>query len=76
MSQLIVRNIEASIVRQLKLNAAQHGRSAEEEHREILRKTLGAERHRTPDFKALLAEIPEGEDIFLRESDRGRPVAL
>ena len=40
MAQLIVRNIEDAVVEALKLRAAQHGRSAEAEHRELLRKAL------------------------------------
>jgi antitoxin FitA len=40
MAQLIVRNIEAEVVEALKLRAAQHGRSAEAEHRELLRQAL------------------------------------
>jgi antitoxin FitA len=40
MSQLTVRNVSAQIVRALKQRAAAHGRSAEAEHREILRQAL------------------------------------
>ena len=40
MSQLTVRNVSAEIVRSLKQRAAAHGRSAEAEHREILREAL------------------------------------
>ena len=40
MSQLTVRNVSAQIVRTLKQRAAAHGRSAEAEHREILREAL------------------------------------
>ncbi len=39
-AQLIVRNIDAKVVRALKLRAARHGRSAEAEHREILHEAL------------------------------------
>jgi plasmid stability protein len=42
MSQLTVRSISAELVRSLKQRAAAHGRSAEAEHREILRKALQA----------------------------------
>lgn len=76
MAQLIVRNIEASIVRQLKRNAAEHGRSAEEEHREILRAALGAKDPRVPDFKALLDAIPSGDEVFARVRDLGRAIEL
>jgi antitoxin FitA len=40
MAQLIVRNIDGEIVEALKRRAALHGRSAEAEHREILREVL------------------------------------
>ena len=40
MAQLTVRNIKEEVVRALKQRAAAHGRSAEAEHREILRAAL------------------------------------
>jgi len=40
MAQLTVRNIAEHLVRTLKQRAAKHGRSAEAEHREILRQAL------------------------------------
>lgn len=40
MAQLIVRNVARQIVLALKQTAAANGRSAEDEHREILRETL------------------------------------
>lgn len=39
-TNLIVRNIDPSVVQALKVAAARHGRSAEAEHREILRAAL------------------------------------
>jgi antitoxin FitA len=77
MAQLLVRDIETEVVRELKVRAALNGRSAEEEHREILR---GALKHAGPpsSLKGLLLEIPNvGEDRdFERPLDRGRPVEL
>jgi len=77
MAQLLVRNIEDDVVRELKLRAARHGRSAEEEHREILRAAL---RQAGPpaSLKQLLLEMPDvGDDRdFERPDDRGRPVEL
>jgi plasmid stability protein len=77
MAQLLVRDIESDVVRELKVRAAQHGRSAEEEHRQILREAL---RTKGPvkSLKALLLEMPDiGEDSdFERPEDRGRPVEL
>ena len=40
MAQLTVRNVSPQLIRSLKSRAAAHGRSAEAEHREILRKVL------------------------------------
>ena len=40
MAQLIVRNLEDDVVQALRIRAAQHGRSAESEHRELLREAL------------------------------------
>ena len=40
MAQLTVRNVSPQVIRTLKSRAATHGRSAEAEHREILRKVL------------------------------------
>ena len=77
MAQLIVRNLEDEVVRELKLRAARHDRSAEEEHREILRQALQSGYAATP-LKELLRQIPNvGEDRdFERSRDRGRPVEL
>jgi plasmid stability protein len=77
MAQLLVRDIESDVVHELKIRAARHGRSAEEEHREILR---GALRHSGPrtSLKELLLAIPDvGDDRdFERPTDFGRPVEL
>ena len=76
-AQLIVRNIEDDVVKALKLSAAEHGRSAEEEHRELLRSALLRPRRVEPDFKTLLASIPAGDDeIFERSRDVGRDIVL
>jgi antitoxin FitA len=39
-AQLTVRKLDDEIVRRLKIRAAEHGRSAEAEHREILKQAL------------------------------------
>jgi plasmid stability protein len=44
MPTLTVRNLDADVVRRLRIRAAEHGRSAEAEHRAILQAALvGAE---------------------------------
>jgi len=40
MATLTVRNLDENVVRRLRIRAAEHGRSAEAEHREILRTAL------------------------------------
>jgi plasmid stability protein len=40
LAQLIVRNVDDDLVQRLKRRAAEHGRSAEEEHRQLLRTAL------------------------------------
>jgi plasmid stability protein len=77
MAQLLVRDIESDVVRELKIRAARHGRSAEEEHRQILREALRGQGP-TKTLKELLLEMPDvGEDRdFDRPEDRGRAVEL
>jgi antitoxin FitA len=40
MGRLTVRNVDDEVIRRLKLRAVEHGRSAEAEHREILKQAL------------------------------------
>jgi len=62
MAQLVVRNIEEDLVKELKVRAARNGRSAEEEHRQILREALRPAEPRSS-FKELLSQMPDvGED--------------
>ena len=60
-TNLIVRNVDEEIVQSLKEQAAKHGRSAEAEHREILKAALRRPRKRS--FYEVLAAMPNvGED--------------
>jgi antitoxin FitA len=76
MAQLIVRNIPQEVVARLKQRAAKRGRSAEAEHREILRQALLAPA--AASLKAMLNDIPDvGRDAdFARPRRLGRRVAL
>ncbi len=67
MAQLIVRDLPAEIVVALKRRAAKRNRSAEQEHREILKAALKGPKRRP--LAAVLAAIPNvGEDSdFVRE---------
>ncbi len=77
MAQLIVRNLDDEIVRELKMQAVRHGRSAEAEHREILRRALRPSPARKS-LKEVLLSMPDvGEDAdFERVRDTGREVEL
>ena len=52
---LSVRNLDDDLIARLKRRAARHGRSAEAEHREILRQALAVEAE--PDFDELAAKL-------------------
>jgi antitoxin FitA len=52
---LHVRNLDDELITRLKRRAARHGRSAEAEHREILRQALADEEQ--PSFEKLAAEL-------------------
>ena len=75
--QLVVRNLDEELVRALQLRAAQKHRSAEAEHREILREALIPRRQGTT-LKDLLRGMPTvGEDAaFVRAMDLGRKTRL
>jgi plasmid stability protein len=59
-AQLIVRNLEDDLVEALKIRAARHGRSAEAEHRELLREALLRRSSRS--LKEHLLAIPDAGD--------------
>ena len=76
MAQLIVRDIDKALVDLLKRRAAAHGRSAEAEHREILRAVL--QPRPMMSLKDHLLAMPDvGDDAdFVIERSRGRKVTL
>lgn len=69
MANLIVRDIDESLVRALKQRAAKYGRSAEAEHREILASVLRQPRKRS--LAKALAAIPNvgRDEDFARAED-------
>jgi plasmid stability protein len=69
MADLVVRNLERSIVEALKKRALRHGRSAEAEHRAILESALAHTRRKT--FAQVLASIPDvgTDEDFARKQD-------
>jgi len=76
MAQLIVRELEESVVRALKVRAASKGVSAEAEHRAILRDVLLRRSSRS--FKEALLAMPDvGNDAdFAIERDVDRDDGL
>jgi plasmid stability protein len=76
MAQLIVRNLPHEVVTRLKQRAAEHNRSAEAEHRQILLHALLGEDKRS--LKALLAQMPDvgNDEDFDRPRAKARRVAL
>jgi antitoxin FitA len=74
MAQLIVRNLSDELVLSLKRRAAAANRSAEEEHREILRAALQGTRRRS--FAQLIAAMPnvgKDEDFIRSQQDTRTP---
>lgn len=78
MGNLLVRDVPDELVRRLKERARAHGRSAEAEHREILRQQLSADDGTRFDIlaaqlRALTSDRPQtpAEDL-LREARDGR----
>lgn len=78
MAQLLVRDIEASIVKRLRARAAAEGVSVEEAHRRLLRSTLLGD---VPDAKGSFVEylrsMPTAEEVEIaRAPDLPREVVL
>ena len=74
MGQLTVRKVAAEWVRTLKARAAAHGRSAEAEHREILREALeegeGDFVARARRLRARLRSTVDSVDVIRADRDR------
>ena len=70
-AQLMVRNVDDAVVRELKKRAARRNHSAEQEHREILEQALLRPRRRS--LAEVLAAMPDaGDDVDFerRQIDR------
>ncbi len=79
MGQLTVRNVDDRVIRALKRQAAEHGRSAEAEHREILRMALVDEDRtrasfieRTAALRDRFRSSVDSADVIRADRDRGR----
>lgn len=71
MAALTVRNLDDAIVRALRIRAAENGRSAEAEHREILRQALTTDQ--SSPRSAIAARLAE---FRRRTADRGSATAV
>jgi antitoxin FitA len=72
MATLIVRNLDPLIVEALKRRAARHGRSAEAEHRELLRTLLSQPFRRSlADALAGMPNVGLDEDFERSQDDKG-----
>ena len=64
---LVVRNVDEEIALALKQQAASHGRSAEAEHREILKSVLQRPRRRSvADILSSMPNVGEDADFNFR----------
>lgn len=71
MAQLMVRNLPAELVVALKQRAAKRNRSAEQEHREILKAALqGPRRKPLADVLASMPNVGEDDDFAREQVDR------
>jgi antitoxin FitA len=69
MAQLVVRNLPDDVVKALKRRAAKHNRSAEQEHREILRSVLrGPRRRGLAEVLGNMPDVGEDSDFVRRQS--------
>lgn len=59
MAQLLVRNIPDALAKRLKQQAAEHGVSAEEEHRRILQEALAPAARESAEERTLFDDIRE-----------------
>lgn len=75
MATLLVRNLEPDIVDELRRRAARHGRSAEAEHRELLRSALlRPSRRRLAEVLAAMPDVGRDEDFArLQDEDQQSP---
>jgi len=71
----VARNLEESVKLRLQRRAQHHGRSLEEEVRNILRKAAGEDEERSVGLGTKLASVMQGSEIKLEvEELRGNPV--
>jgi antitoxin FitA len=74
MASITIRNLEESVKRRLRVRAARHGRSMEDEARSILRAAVADDTSATNLFQAIRRRIAPlgGVDLALPRRDRMR----
>jgi plasmid stability protein len=73
MATLTVRNLDDEIVKRLRVRAAENGRSAEAEHREILKLVLVSDQAELERRRAIAAEMRE---FHRQTAGRGGPSSV
>jgi len=69
-AQLVVRNLPEELVRALKQRAAKRNRSAEQEHREILKAALrGVQRKPLAEVLASMPNVGKDSDFAREQAD-------
>ena len=75
MAQIIVRNLEQSVKTRLQLRAKRHGRSMEEEVRDILRSATNEPERSAPGLGTQIASLFAGKGFKFEAGElRGHPL--
>ena len=77
MAQLLIRNVDETVKQRLRARALRHGKSMEEELRDIVRAAVETEQVREPEYGlgTRIASMFEGKGLdFEFEELRGHPV--
>ena len=77
MAQLLIRNVDESVKERLRARALRHGKSMEEELRDVLRAAADAEQEAKPEYGlgTRIASMFAGKGLdFEFEELRGQPV--
>jgi plasmid stability protein len=76
MANLSIRKLSEATVQSLRIRAARHGVSMEEEVRQILDAAVRPPQPVGDMAVALFADVPPGEDIELPEREQSEPIRL
>jgi len=76
MANLSIRKLDEATVQSLRVRAARHGVSMEEEIRRILDAAVRPPMPLGDMARSLFSDLPPGEDIQLPERERSEPIDL